>query len=79
MIYVTFCLVFFFYVVLLMCFFIYGIYKGCNYTKKVINYLALVGKHPDSSRDFNGKYDEQEEEELQKGETKLNTANCVNV
>ena len=45
----------------------------------LLRYLALIGKHPDSSRNLDGKYDKQEEEELQKGEGKLNSADCVNV
>lgn len=31
---------------------------------KLVPYLALVGKSPDSSCDLNGKNDKQEEEEL---------------
>lgn len=46
---------------------------------KLVCYLALVGKSPDSSCNLNGKYDKQEEEELQQGEIKLNSADCVNV
>lgn len=42
-------------------------------------YLALVVKYPDSSCNLNGKYDKQEEEELYRGRTKLNSADCVTV
>lgn len=51
----------------------------CVCVRVRVRYLALVGKTPDSSCDFNGKYDKQEEEELHQGETKLNSADCVNV
>lgn len=44
-----------------------------------MRYLALVGKHPDSCSNLNGKYDQQEEEELQHIERELNSADCVNV
>lgn len=60
---------------------------ACNfvekcYTNKTINviyfklkrYLALVGKNPDSSCDLNGKYDEQEKEELK---NKIENCECV--
>lgn len=50
-----------------------------EHTDKVVHYLALVGKYPDSGCNLNGKYYKQEEEELRRGKTKLNSAHCANV
>lgn len=42
-----------------------------------MHYLALVGKSPDSSCHFNGKYDKQEEEELHSGKIELRLADAL--
>lgn len=52
---------------------------NCGGRYNLVNYLSLVGKSPDSSCHFYGKYDKQEEEKLTRKKRKLNSADCVNV